>query len=392
MNHFLVLGAGKMGIVLAKDLVESDAKNKVTLVDVNKSQLKKASAFIRSRRLVPLQRDLEDEKARFDIFQGKEVALSALLHKHSMMALETAVQTRVHFVDLVGEEPLARHQFDGLAKKRRLTILSGCGVSPGITNVCVGRAVYLLDEAQKALIYIGGNPVHPRPPLKYRIVYAIDSLLNFYERKVSILKNGKIKKVPPLSGVESISFDAPFSEMECFYTDGLSSLLYTMEEKIRDELWEKTIRHKGHIREIRTLKSCGLFSTRPISIGDKKVRPREVLQVLLEDRMKLGKEKDVTLMRIIISGKKSGRPVTHVFEMIDHYDSEKACTSMARTTCFPASIAAQMILSGMIRQRGSLFPEEVFQARLFKPFMRSLKAKGIIISHRTFSDFKRLRY
>ncbi|MGB2763652.1 MAG: hypothetical protein WBC02_07535 [Candidatus Aminicenantaceae bacterium] len=34
MSHFLVMGAGKMGGVLAKDLIESDTQNRVTLVDI----------------------------------------------------------------------------------------------------------------------------------------------------------------------------------------------------------------------------------------------------------------------------------------------------------------------------------------------------------------------
>jgi lysine 6-dehydrogenase len=62
--------------------------------------------------------------------------------------------------------------------------------------------------------------------------------------------------------------------------------------------------------------------------------------------MKLEEEKDVTLLRILVSGKKSGVRQTHVFEMVDYYDSEINYTSMARTTSFPASIAPQMIASG----------------------------------------------
>jgi len=246
----------------------------------------------------------------------------------------------------------------------------------------VGRAVRLLDETDKALIYVGGNPVRPRPPLKYRIVYAVDSLLNFYERKVTIFKGGKVKKVPPLTGVETISFAPHFGEMECFYTDGLSSLLYTMRGKVKEELWEKTIRHRGHIREVKTLKACGLFSTRPIRVHGQKIVPRDVLEVLLDSRLKLGKEKDVTLMRIIVSGRKSGKPKTHIFEMVDSFDTKRGYTSMAKTTCFPASIAAQMIVSGMIRKRGSLFPEQVFDSRLFEPLMEELRKKGVEINHR----------
>jgi lysine 6-dehydrogenase len=383
------MGAGKMGIVLAKDLIESDSQNKVTLVDISSKQLQKAKKFIGSERLIPLQRDLEKERQRLEIFEGQDVALAALLHKHSLLALETAVLKGVHFADLVGEKPLDRFKYDKEAKKKKVTLISGLGVSPGITNICVGRGVHLLDEVEKAMIYVGGNPVHPNPPLNYRIVYAVESLLDFYERNALVLMNGKIKEVPPLSGLESIRFPHPFSEMECFYTDGLNSLVHTMKGKmgkIKGELAEKTIRYKGHAQGIKILKECGLFSRQPIKLHNKKVIPRELLEVLLDSEMQLGKEKDVTLLRIVIEGKKSGKPTTHIFEMIDFYDSEKDYTSMGKTTSFPASIAAQMIASGRIAQRGSLFPEEIFQAELYQPLMDALKERGVVVTHKVISN------
>lgn len=385
MRRFLVMGAGKMGIVLAKDLIESDNRNKVTLVDISSKRLQKAKKFIKSERLILLKKDVEKEKQRQDIFEGQDVALAALLHKHSLLALETAIFKGVHFADLVGEKPLDRLKYDSEAKKKKVTIISGLGVSPGITNICVGRAVHLLDEVEKAMIYVGGNPVHPKPPLNYRIVYAVESVLDFYERKALILKKGKIKEVPPLSGIESIQFAHPFSEMECFYTDGLSSLAHTMQGKIKGELAEKTIRHKGHAQGIKILKECGFFSRQPIKLHNTKVIPRELLEVLLDSKMKLGKERDATLLRIVVEGKKSSKPTTHIFEMIDLYDSEKDYTSMGKTTSFPASIAAQMIASGKIAQRGSLFPEEIFQSELYQPLMDALKERGVVVTHKVIS-------
>lgn len=386
MSHFLVLGVGKMGIVLAKDLLESDAQNKVTLVDIDPEQLKHASGIIRSDRLIPLPGDVEDEELIEKIFKGKDVALCALLHKYSLPMLKAAVRLGIDFVDLVGEWPLERLEYDEDAKTKGICLISGLGVSPGITNVCVGRGVHLLDEVDRAMIYVGGNPVHSKPPLKYRIVYAVESLLDFYERKVPVLKEGEIQEVEPLSGIEPIVFPAPYSEMECFYTDGLNSLLYTMREKIQDELAEKTIRYKGHAQEINILKECGLFSREPIQLGSQQVIPRKVLEAVLDSGIKLGEEEDVTLLRIVVEGKKSGRPEKHVFEMVDRYDAEKRCTSMAKTTSFPASVAAQMIVSGKITQKGSLFPEDIFHDELYQPLMDELEKRGVIITHEVRSD------
>jgi lysine 6-dehydrogenase len=131
------------------------------------------------------------------------------------------------------------------------------------------------------------------------------------------------------------------------------------------------------------LQECGFFSTDPIQAGGRPIIPRQVLEALLEERLRLGDEKDATLLRIVVSGKKSGVPQTHIFEMVDHADPDKKYTSMSRTTCFPASVAAQMIASGQVSERGVVFPERVFNSDLFPHFMEGLKNRGVVISHET---------
>jgi lysine 6-dehydrogenase len=383
MSRFLVLGAGKMGLVLAKDLIESGPDFRVTLVDVDFNALARAKEFVMSERLDMVQRDIEDKQQRDDVIKGKDVVLCALLHRHSMPILESAVRWGVHFVDMVGEFTLERLEFNEDAKNRGITAISGCGVSPGITNVCVGRGVELLDETANALIYVGGNPVEGKPPLKYRIVYAVNSLLGLYERKALILKDGKLTKVAALSGTEPISFPPDFPDMECFYTDGLNSLAHTMQGKISGELSEKTVRYAGHAAEIQTLRDCGFFESEAMEIDGAKIVPRRVTEAVLDKRIALGDERDVTLLRVVVDGVKSGNSVRHVFEMVDYFDEEKSFTSMGKTTAFPSSIAAQMILSGEIAQKGVVFPEEIFVGELYEPFVEALKVRGVIISHTT---------
>ena len=382
MPKFLVLGAGKMGAVLAKDLILSSDQNMVTLVDIDFERLKRARDFIASERLVLLQRNIEDQDQREGLFKGQDVILAALLHKHSLLVLEEAIQQGVHLIDLVGDKPLERLVHDERAREKGITVIPGCGVAPGIDNILVSRGVYLLDETEEAIIYVGGIPLHARPPLKYSILYAAESLLDFYERETFILEKGRIKEVKTLSGITSVEFPPPFSEMECFYTDGLSSLIHTMQGKIKGRLAEKTVRYPGHARAVKSLKAWGLFSREPLSVEGKEVIPREFLKTLLDEKWKLGKEGDVTLMRVVVSGKKSGQALTHVFEMVDYFDPEKQYSSMAKTTSFPASIAAQLIVEGKIILRGVLFPENVFQDDLFGPFIKALKKRGVVITHK----------
>jgi len=370
-----------MGIFLAKDLIESTLENKVTLVDIKLENLKKAKDLIKSDRLLIQEFNIENEQKRKELFKNKQVAICALLHKYSLIALEEAVRSGTHYVDLVGEFPISRRKYDSIAKEKDIILLSGMGASPGITNICAGRATYLLDEIEKILIFAGGNPVHPQAPLNYKIVYSIESLLNLYDRKARIIKSGEIREVDTLSGLELISFPPEFSEMECFYTDGLNSLIHTMRGKVNDELSAKTIRHKGHSAAIKILKSCGLFSKEIIFINGQSIIPRRVIEILLNNKMVLDNDQDVTMLRVSITGKKSSIYEKHIFEMIDYFDPIQNCTSMARATSFPASIASQMIAGEKISVRGTLFPEEVFHTNLFEPFMAELNHRGVTINH-----------
>ena len=101
---------------------------------------------------------------------------------------------------------------------------------------------------------------------------------------------------------------------------------------------------------------------------------------MLSDRLALGKEKDVTLLRVDVSGKKGGKFTRHRYEMIDHYDSRHETTSMARTTAFPCSIAAQLLGSGRIPRQGLIPPELAFTDDLRNEFLDYLAERGMKIA------------
>src|SRR5208283_3399832 len=121
-----------------------------------------------------------------------------------------------------------------------------------------------------------------------------------------------------LSGLETITFRAPIGKCECFYTDGLSTLVQTL-RKVR-EMDEKTIRWPGHAEQIKTLIDCGLLETKPLLFHGEHIAPRKYVSTLLSNKLMLGKEKDLTLLRVDVSGKNDGKLVHHRYEMIDHYD------------------------------------------------------------------------
>jgi lysine 6-dehydrogenase len=116
--------------------------------------------------------------------------------------------------------------------------------------------------------------------------------------------------------------------------------------------------------------------------------PREFVSKILSERIKLGKEKDLTLLRVDVTGKSDGKHVHQRYQMIDHYDSRRELTSMARTTAFPCSVAAQMLGAGLVQERGLVPPELAFKAALRQEFMSQLRHRGLkITSTRTVSKY-----
>lgn len=379
--RYAVFGAGMMGRVVAQDLLASEADATVTLFDRSDELLDDAAERIADRRLTSEACDVKDRDAVARAMEGYGVVIAALPHGLSLSLIESAIASGTSLVDLVGEAPDKRRALDADARAAGSLIVPGCGVAPGISNFCVGRGIELLDETDKAVIYVGGIPRKPEPPLWYQTVFLLESVLAVYRRKATIRRDGRWIEVEPLTEIEELDFPEPIGKLEAFYTDGLGSLPITVGERVRSDLYEKTLRHPGHVSGILFLQRCGLLSPTPVDVAGTSVAPVALLQKVLEDELRLGPEGDVVAMRVVVEGRSGGRSVAHEFELIDYFDAEKSHTAMARTTGFTAACAARRIASGVIEGAGVRFPEEIFLGEQFDSIVAELGSKGVRVEH-----------
>ncbi|MCW4031141.1 MAG: saccharopine dehydrogenase, partial [Candidatus Bathyarchaeota archaeon] len=136
-----------------------------------------------------------------------------------------------------------------------VSIVPDCGVAPGLSNILIGKASSQLDEVEEALIYVGGLPQNPIPPLNYKITWCIEDLFEEYTRKAKIIRDGKTVEVAALKGLEEIEFEG-LGKFEAFFTDGVRTLHHTIKA---NNMWEKTLRYLGHAEKIRLIKKLGLL-------------------------------------------------------------------------------------------------------------------------------------
>ena len=88
---------------------------------------------------------------------------------------------------------------------------------------------------------------------------------------------------------------------------------------------------------------------------------------------------DLVLVRVEVVGSKAGKTSRITFDIIDKADEATGLSAMMRTTAFPASIIAQMMVRGDVTQRGAV-PQEI--AIDSDTFVKELGARGIAVIER----------
>jgi lysine 6-dehydrogenase len=373
-----VIGSGLMGAAAVRYLVARKEIKAVRVVDKDKSRLEQAVRSTRSRKVLPQLVDAGDTRSVTEAIKGFDAALIALPHSAAYSADLAAIDAGVHSVDLVYAD--MQMKLHSKCLKNEMTLIPGCGVAPGIVQILAGEGARQLTSTDEIHMFVGGLPQIPRAPLNYRIVFSFEEVLQMYaNNNVRIIKDGKVKTTSALSEIEKVSFPKPFENMEAFLTDGVATLLFTMMGRVK-VIDEKTIRYPGHAEQIKTLIATGLTSTKPVKVNEAKIVPRRFLSDILGPKLRLGREKDVTLLRVIVSGAKDQTKVKQQYEMVDYYDEHENVTSMARTTAFTGAIAAMMLAEGQIHRTGVVPPETCFAGPNFRTLFQRLAEKNVRIS------------
>jgi len=378
-----VLGTGLMGSAAAFDLIHSKSVELVKAIDSNRNRLAGLKKRFEDSKLVTELCDVShDHDHLTKTLRGFDVCVGALPSRFALNAIRSAAQAGVSYVDLIFMWRYDRDQWrkvDSLFRRRDLALVSPCGLAPGLTNILSMKAATQLDKVDTVKIYTGGLPIHPRPPLEYFVLWSIDDLWEMYTRPAIIVKGGKQQSAEPLSGLEYVNTRS-LGRLEAFYSDGLSTLVKTL--KGVKVMWEKTLRYPGHAQKIKTLVECGMFQTQPIGHGIS-MSPRQVLNAVLAPRIvsKQG-EKDLTVGIVEASGTLDGAAASEKYELTDHSDDRNGVSSIARTTAYVASIAAQMIATGRMPEKGFVPSELAFGQDAFESFMDQLRERRITISHR----------
>lgn len=358
MDKITVLGAGYVGSAIAKDL---SAKFDIISADKNPKALE---SLRNSKNIRTVEADLTNEDSIKKLVDDSALVVSAVPGFIGFNVLKSVIEAGKNVVD-ISFFPEDAFELDAMAKQKGVTAIVDCGVAPGLPNIITGYHYHrmTIDSLE---FQVGGLPFERSLPYQYKAPFSPVDVLEEYTRPARYLEKGKIVTKPALSEPELIYFDG-IGTLEGFLTDGLRSLLHTLQIP---NMKEKTLRYPGHIKNIQLLIDTGLLGSTPIDFMGVEIKPIDFTSRLLFDKWKLlPEDKEFTIMQIKITGSENEKSVCYSYYLFDKYHEATKTSSMARTTGYTATAAANMFLAGLFSDKGIIPPEFIGKSKACYDFI-----------------------
>jgi len=379
MKKIVVLGAGLVGAPMAFDLA-SAGEFELTVVD---NSLKSLGKFRDRSQIKTIRKDLSDAAIVKELVRDFDMVLSAVPGFMGFQTLKAVIEAGKNVID-IAFFPEDLFELDELAKRNNVVAISDIGVAPGMSNVLIGYADHLLDKTERAVIYVGGLPKVREWPYEYKAVFSPIDVIEEYTRPARYIEYGKMVVKPALSDPELLNFPG-IGTLEAFNSDGLRSLAETIDAPF---MIEKTLRYQGHIDKMKVLRETGFFDKEPIEINGIKISPLDFTTRLLFPKWKLEEgEEDITVMRVIIEGKRDNEKITYTYDLFDAYDPDTKVHSMARTTGYTATMALRMVAEGLYDRKGVSAPEFIGKyPECVKFLLNGLADRGVVYKEQITED------
>src|SRR3989449_4226581 len=374
----LILGGyGAMAQSTVPDLLASPGVERVGIAGRSAAKAKAFAAAQRDGRATAVPVDARDSADLVRELKHWDCVINSTWYDLNVPITEAAIAAGIHYCDLGGlyHQTLRQLKLDARARHAGVTCVLGIGSTPGTMNVMGMHGASKLDKVSKVQLRSSGAVVAGGEPGKFVPPYAIRTIFDEFSLDAPILREGKIRLVPALSGLERSEFMSPVGVVEGYYT--IHSELATMPKAIAKGVREMDfiVAFPPPFREtVATLVRLGLASREEIVVDGTKVRPYDVTSSVIDALPKPKEpELDVDIQRCVLVGDKEGNPMTLRYEAVTWPHKKWNVGGGVVDTGVPPSIAAQWMVKGSIKQRGVIPPEIAFDPL---PYFKELSARA----------------
>jgi lysine 6-dehydrogenase len=297
-----------------------------------------------------------------DVMSGVDAAIDLLPQPLMRDAVQASIDTRTPMVTTNYAKSIS--DLGPAAQDAGVSIVTECGLDPGIDLVLYARAARQFDTISSIDSYCGGipEPTARNNPLSYKVSWNFDMVLMSQNRDSVLIEHGvqvtvcaadqhanrfihqiDVAGLGPLEAIPN--GDASHYAMMLGAAKGLQrSGRYSLRWPGWSAFWAP-------------LKELGFLSDAPVPGLDITVSPLEFLGRHLGPRLQYAAdEKDLCIMRNVFCGTKDGKLKTVVSDLRIERDLTSGLFGMSLGVGYPASIVAQMLASQEINTPGLLNP------------------------------------
>lgn len=358
MARILVLGgAGEMGSVAARDLVER-CGHQVVIGDLRTEQAARVAASLGDAASV-VQVDVEDPESLVAAMSGCDVVLSATFMRHNVPVTRAAIRAGVHLVDLGAywRDTADQLALDDGAREAGCRVVCGCGVAPGLTNVLARHAADRLDEVRSVRFwsYIT-HPLWTSPGIVYtRFDASVGTAL--------VLREGRHVELPCFGEEELVGFPPPYGQQLVHLVPHPEPLTLPRTIDVRDVEFKVGYPSEETAR-IRALLELDFDSTEPFRFGEASVVPRDLAASFIGRRGLQPGERTANVKRVAVDGRIDREEVRLTYDVAVESEDGSASSKVTGTM---GAICTDLVASGagepgVRAPEGALEPDAVLAA------------------------------
>jgi len=381
-RRVLLLGCGAQGRAALHDLAQGDDALHVVVADRVRGAGNALHGYAESR-VESKVVDATDESAVAALMREADVVVEALPGPFALPMARLAVHCGVSLVSSmylrdpqeldearIAATEHAIHELDEMARSKGLVILPEFGLDPGLDLILGARALAEFDEVEEFHSYGAGLPgaAARDNALGYRFSWSPIGVMRSYRRPARLITGGAAVVIDAAALFEPgrhhlVDVPEIGVPLEC-YPNGDAvhyAELFGVRATVR-EMARYTGRYQGHCAFWHAMVQSGFLGSAPVDVNGAAVAPIDFTAALLssQPQFQYGKDdEDLTWIRVDVRGRRGGKRLRVVHDLVDRRDFATGLTSMQRTVGFTLARGARLILTGLLGRPGLRTPIEV---------------------------------
>lgn len=351
-----------MGSRAVRDLVDQPDVETLVIGDYDEAKARALAASLRSPKVSVVKVDAHDHDALVRAITPCDVVASAVgpFYKFEAKCAAAAIDAGRDYVSICDDYDGAQAALalDAKARQRDVSVLTGMGWTPGLSNILSRKGVEELQSVDEINVAWGGSASDSEG------FAVILHTLHIFTGVVPSFQNGRLVDVRAGSGKERVRFPPPVGEINVFHLGHPETVTLP-----RTFTSVRTVTLKGGLSENFLNALSILMNTLHLtSTPDRCDIVARLVKPLLPVLSKVGKPaQPCSAIRVDVKGTKNGRRAQVTYGAADH---------MNTLTAVPLAIGALMLGRGAITQRGVIAPEACVPPA---PFISELATRGIRI-------------